>query len=121
MCVSFNMCNICACVGTYTNIHIYIFLKKKKCILEKNWLPDRKYFHEACRIFLKKATLNTTKTNAGFEWHRFKNRSLEATHNAHNVRGASRGESDSMSTWFNPPVAQAVAWEDCNKLPFQIR
>lgn len=68
------------------------------------------------RIFCFKATLNTTGANAGFEWQRFKNRSLAANENAHNVWGGSRGESDSMSTCFNPPGAQAVAREDCNKL-----
>lgn len=71
-------------------------------------------------FFLKKATLNTTQTNAGFEWHRFKNRSLKLSIMPQCL-GNSRGESDGMSTCFNPPVAQAVAREDCNKLRFQIR
>lgn len=65
--------------------------------------------------------MNTTETKAVLEWQRFKNRSLEAQHNTQHVWGGSRGESDTMSTCFNPPVAQAVALEDCNKLPFQIR
>lgn len=58
------------------------------------------------------AILTTVQTNAGFEWHKFKTRSPEAKHNAHNVWAASRGESDSMYTCFNPPVAQAIALED---------
>lgn len=77
-------------------------------------------FCETYRFFVK-ATLNTKQRSAGFEWHKFKHRSAEEKHNAHNVWGASRGESDSMSTCFNPPVAQAVALEESNKLPFQIR
>lgn len=64
----------------YVCIHICI-----KCYLERTCLNDRKYFHEACRIFFKEAILNTTQTNAGFEWQRFKNRSLEAQRNTHNV------------------------------------
>ena len=76
--VCFSVSNIYAdmYVYTYTYIHIWISQRREKCLLKRDWLNDKKYFHKVSRIF-SQATLKTIPTNAVLEWQRFKNSSLE--------------------------------------------